>query len=87
MDPAQRWEEIKEIGKRNERSYEKEAQDAGKDMEGEKKEDARTRVNATYWFQCMMGTSSRKALDHLKVTRSYTAMTEVRRDNGSMATE
>ncbi|KAJ9053777.1 hypothetical protein DSO57_1020885 [Entomophthora muscae] len=35
----------------------------------------------------MMGTSSRKALDHLKVTRSRTAMTEVRRNNGSMATE
>ncbi|KAJ9068195.1 hypothetical protein DSO57_1031136 [Entomophthora muscae] len=35
----------------------------------------------------MMGTSSCKALDHLKVTRSCTAMTKVRRDNKSMATE
>ncbi|KAJ9085239.1 hypothetical protein DSO57_1016041 [Entomophthora muscae] len=52
-----------------------------------RKEDARTRVNATYCFQCMMDTSSRKALDHLKVTRSRTAMTEVRRDNRSIATE
>ncbi|KAJ9089224.1 hypothetical protein DSO57_1015159 [Entomophthora muscae] len=35
----------------------------------------------------MMGTSSRKALDYLKVTRFRTAMTEVRRDNRSIATE
>ncbi|KAJ9083722.1 hypothetical protein DSO57_1031814 [Entomophthora muscae] len=52
-----------------------------------RKEDARTRVNAKYCFQCMMSTSSHKALDHLKVTCSCTAMTEVRRDNGSIATE
>ncbi|KAJ9053776.1 hypothetical protein DSO57_1020884 [Entomophthora muscae] len=32
MNPAQRWEEIKEIGKRNGRYYGKEAQDARKDM-------------------------------------------------------
>ncbi|KAJ9090444.1 hypothetical protein DSO57_1002750 [Entomophthora muscae] len=52
-----------------------------------RKEDAGTRVNATYCFQCMMGTSSHKALDHLKVTCSRTAMTEVRRDNRFIATE
>ncbi|KAJ9061999.1 hypothetical protein DSO57_1015239 [Entomophthora muscae] len=52
-----------------------------------RKEDTRTRVNATYCFKCMMGTSPRKALDHLKVTHSHTAMTEVRRDNKSMSIE
>ncbi|KAJ9055599.1 hypothetical protein DSO57_1002075 [Entomophthora muscae] len=56
-------------------------------MKEKRNEDARTRVNATYCFQCMMGTSSHKALDHLKVTHSHIAMTEVRRDNRSIATE
>ncbi|KAJ9083325.1 hypothetical protein DSO57_1035811 [Entomophthora muscae] len=34
-----------------------------------------------------MGTSSQKALQHLKGQRFCTAMTEVKRDNGTMATE
>ncbi|KAJ9067775.1 hypothetical protein DSO57_1035804 [Entomophthora muscae] len=53
----------------------------------QRKEDACTRTNATYRFQCSMGTSSKKALQHLKGQRSCTAMTEVKRDNRTMATE
>ncbi|KAJ9067557.1 hypothetical protein DSO57_1037950 [Entomophthora muscae] len=40
-----------------------------------------------YRFQCSMGTSSRKALQHMKGQRSCTAMTEVKRDNRTMTTE
>ncbi|KAJ9081790.1 hypothetical protein DSO57_1011139 [Entomophthora muscae] len=53
----------------------------------QRKEDACTRTNATYRFQCSMGTSSQKALQRLKGQRSHTAMTEVKRDNRTMATE
>lgn len=97
MDPEHRWEEIKEVIKKESRKYEKEKiknifkeksrlekeikyiidnrhkmsekmwfdeyfKTQNKIRKEQRKEDTCTRTNATYRFQCSMGTSSRKAL-------------------------
>ncbi|KAJ9060251.1 hypothetical protein DSO57_1032858 [Entomophthora muscae] len=51
------------------------------------KEENRVQTNTTYKFQCTMGITSRKAIEHLKFTKCRTALTEVEDSDGNITSD